>query len=250
MGWRKAWATAAMAGVLASGVLWAQSPESVVVIREPGKPEHRCVIESAHPQANGHVIYDVRDLATGERLRVVDTRSNKSTGPFASPSVTRMPGPSDAGMSSALTGTPFANAGNAARSSTPAAQASGSKPSGIALTGMFKTDDAAKGVPAAVQSQIQNLKSASTPAQRELAAMTLTISDACTSRSVVQAISQAACTDAEASVRACCVLCLYRLSSVSPDAAPVIETLTRDPNPEVAALARKAMDEIARRSAK
>lgn len=249
--WRKACMAAAMASGLASSTVWAQTPAKdpapVVVIREPGKPEHRCVIEATHPQPNGHVIYDVRDLATGERMRVVDNRTNKTSGPFVSPAASKIAGPSDAGMASALSGTPFASGSEAKRAPTLAEQAPGARKGSVALTGMFRSAETPKPAASPVQAQINLLKAAASPAQREMAAMTLTISDACTSPAVVQALTSAARSDAEASVRGCCVLCLYRLSSVIPEAVPVIEALTEDASSDVSSLARKAMEEINRR---
>src|SRR5262245_9248309 len=105
--WRKTWLTMATLGTFASGVVWAEPPANVVVIREPGQPEHRCVIEKTTTQADGKSVYQVRDLATGDRMRVVDNRTSKNgKGPILGKLISRLTEPSDADMTQALAGSP------------------------------------------------------------------------------------------------------------------------------------------------
>src|SRR6266568_2019929 len=71
------WGKAALIALGLAGAATAQQPTpgdpaKIVVIREPGMPEQRCVIEYTVPQADGKTMYYVRDVVTGERLRVLD----------------------------------------------------------------------------------------------------------------------------------------------------------------------------------
>src|SRR5260370_34231036 len=79
--WRKRLAALATAAALVGGAVRAQAPAdgpSVIVLREPGQPERRCKIEQSTPQADGSILHLVRDLATGEQLRVKDNRRRKT----------------------------------------------------------------------------------------------------------------------------------------------------------------------------
>src|SRR5262249_44078106 len=46
----------------------------VVIIREAGKPDKRCIVEKSIPQTNGAVLHEVRNLQNGEHYRVIDHR--------------------------------------------------------------------------------------------------------------------------------------------------------------------------------
>ena|ERR1051326_4871791 len=80
--WGSLVAAVATLATLGTGAAWGQyppiDPSQIVVIREKGRPERRCLIEQAYPQPDGKALYLVRDLATGERMRVLDARTKKS----------------------------------------------------------------------------------------------------------------------------------------------------------------------------
>ena len=108
--WRKFSVAAAVLASLGTSVAWGESAPAdasqVVVIREQGKPERRCVIEQADRQPDSKVIYLVRDLATGERLRILDGRTQKSEStPIVRPATAQRDA-SDAGMIEALGSSP------------------------------------------------------------------------------------------------------------------------------------------------
>src|SRR5947209_14412579 len=106
------WGKAALIALGLVGTAMAQQPTpgdpaKIVVIREAGKPEQRCVIEYTIPQADGKTVYYVRDVATGERLRVLDSGANKAArGPIVGQVMGRLNTPSDSGMSKALESAP------------------------------------------------------------------------------------------------------------------------------------------------
>src|SRR5207302_1373631 len=81
MNWHRTWLTAAATAALAVGGVWAEppapAPETVILFREPGKPDRKCVIERSTPQPDSTILHDVRDAATGEKFRVTDSRRHK-----------------------------------------------------------------------------------------------------------------------------------------------------------------------------
>src|SRR5262245_9238793 len=81
--WQRMLTTAVLAAALASGAAWADPPtsgdEQTIVLREPGKPDRKCLIEKSIPQPDGTVLHEVRDMATGEKMRVLDQRRNKGS---------------------------------------------------------------------------------------------------------------------------------------------------------------------------
>lgn len=242
--WRKTWLTAAMWSVLASGAVWAETPQ-LVVIREAGKPDHRCVIEQTLPQADGRVVHIVRDVATGERLRVVDRRSNKiGAGPFIGKLITRLLPPGDAEMTQALAGAPTP-AESGKRTPTTADLAAGRTASDSTPQSAFArlaAEFERTAVP--VHPQLVQLKEGSTPALREAAAIDLAKSALRTKPEVVKALMQTAKADPVASVRACGVNCLLQISREAPEVTSVIRALQTDPSEAVAHAARKAVHEI------
>jgi hypothetical protein len=247
--WGKACALAAGLGLLTSGAAWGQyppiDPSRIVVIREAGKPERRCFIEQAYSTADGKVMYYVRDMTTGESLRVVDSRTHKNS---EEPIVgTAIPKPSDASMLKALESSPFAT--NNTRSPTTA-ELAGAPSNNPASANSQKLTAPVKAIAKSdspVQVQLDQLKDGISPSEREMAAMTLASSNANTMPEVVKAIMESAKNDPAATVRTCCVRCLYRVSSEIPNVIPVIKSLQADPNEEVSQTARKAMQEIGKR---
>jgi len=247
--WGKACVLAASLGFLVNGAAWGQSPQvdpsQVVVIREPGKPDRRCFIEQAYSMPDGKVMYYVRDMATGQPLRVIDARTHKSIeGPIVG---TVVPPPNDSGMVQALASSPFNN--NNTRTATPA-ELAGSPTQSPTPANSPKSVTAGKATAkdeSPVSIQLKQLMKGAAPSDRESAAMTLAVSKAHNLPEVVKAIEESAKADAATSVRTCCVRCLYRISSENPAVVPVIKSLQADPSEEVAQTARKAMQEIGKR---
>jgi hypothetical protein len=247
--WGKACVLAASLGFLANGAAWGQSPQvdpsQIVVIRENGKPDRRCFIEQAYAMPDGKAMYYVRDMATGEPLRVIDARSHRNVGgPIVG---TIVPHPNDSGMVEALAGSPFNN--NNAHTPTPAELAGSTSQSQppVNTPNSIAAGKATAHGESPVVVQLKLLKSGSTPTDRESAAMTLSVSKAHNLPEVVKAIEESAKTDSASSVRTCCVRCLYRISADDPTIVPIIKSLQADPNAEVAQTARKAMQEIGKR---
>ena len=83
--WGKLSLTAAALLFVASSAVWAGDAKQMLVIRETGKTDRRCQVDRSVPQANGDMVYDLHDLATGERFRVVDTRVIKTAFPLVIP---------------------------------------------------------------------------------------------------------------------------------------------------------------------
>jgi hypothetical protein len=252
--WGKAMLAAVGIGIAVAGASRAQAPAvgdpaQVVVIREPGKPEQRCVIEFVLSQSDGKSMYYVRDIATGERMRVVDGRPNKMAGgPIVGRVVSRLDTPTDRGMTSALASSPLRVApsqriSTAAELAGTAPAASGTKPKLVSSSSKPKVQDQAS----PVELQIAQLKDGQGSTQREAAAMVLAVSEARTKPEVVKAIMTAARSDPAPSVRTTCVRCLYRLCGEVPDVVPVIADCRSDLNPEVSATAAKALEEIGKR---
>jgi hypothetical protein len=258
--WGKALLMAAGLGVAAVGSVQAQQakpsdPAQVVVIREPGKPEQRCVIEYAMPQQDGRTIYYVRDIATGERLRVVDSRTSKNaSGPIVGKVIGRLNGPGDTGMSQALASSPTREAGThrtpttAELAGSPTKSNFASKPKLVVPPRDKPSGPAIGEEQSPVEVQLTQLREAIGPSQRESAAMVLAVSEARTMPEVVKAIMSAARHDPAPSVRTTCVRCLYRLSSEVADVVPIIAECRADQNAEVAATASLAMEEIGKRT--
>jgi len=242
---RKQWLMAAATLVLGIGVLRADEEPATVFVREPGRPQQRCAIEQTLPQPDGKTVYIVRDVATGERMRVVDNRQTKDgSGPVVGRLVAKLTAPADDGMTKALAGSP---------TPTPLRR--------VPTTAELAGDDSKTAVPqfkpvtpklqptaiSPVAAKLQLLRQGETPIQRERAAMTLTLSDARTVPEVVQALTLAANDDKAASVRICCVRCLFRISADVPDVQAALVALTSDATFEVAETARLALREIERK---
>jgi hypothetical protein len=230
-------------------------PNQIVVIREAGKPEQRCVIEFSFPQADGKTLYYVRDMATGERLRVIDARGakNNARGPILGQVTGRLSSPSDAGMAQALQSAPPRD--SAPRRTPTAAELAGAVKGGAlaprTMTPQFKpkvTPPKGDDNVSPVQAMLNQLSDAIPPKEREEAAMVLAVSEARTMPEVVKALMGSARHDPAASVRTTCVRCLYKLSTEAPDVVPVLADCRNDSDREVSATAAKAMEEIDKRS--
>jgi hypothetical protein len=242
--WHNLLAGLAIVAGLAGGASRAQTPaETVLVLRGSGETERRCVVEQSTLQADGSVLYLVRDLATGQRLRVKDNRRRRDS--ESGQIVAMVTGP-DAALV-AHTPTPVVSRPLATilagRRVPTNAELAGSQPSATAMATMPIAPTAPT---ASVPQQIQSLKEALGPSQREMAAMALTVSDAHRSPEVITALVQAAQTDPAPSVRTCLVRCLYQLSSEAPQVIPVLEKMQRDANNDVRQTAQLAMQQLAK----
>ena len=133
--------TATTLAVLAIGTVQAEDVGQVVVIREPGKPDHRCLIERSTLQTNGSKVHDVRDLDTGERMRVLDKRTAKAIPSAVTQTAAKQTIPNDAGMTAALSASPFAPQTDEKRVPTLAEQASSAGKTGVVRTGLFRLFD-------------------------------------------------------------------------------------------------------------
>ena len=241
--WHRTWLAATAAAGLVVGGVWADlpaPPETVILLREPGKPDRKCVIERTTPQADGTLLHEVRDAATGEKFRVTDSR--RHTG-LLGPAIARKPSTPEP---------PLANPAPPRRLPTTAELAGYASPTvtpgetGSQLNGILRrTKPAVAASP--VQVQVQKLKDAVDPTEREMAAMTLTLSDARNSPEVIDALVTAAKSDQAASVRVCLVRCLYRLAAESPQVVPVIQQLQADPADDVSRTAQLAMQQLGKK---
>ncbi len=243
--WRNLIAALATVAALVNGVSRAQSlEETVLVLRDSGEKERRCVVEQSTPQADGSVLYLVRDLATGERLRVKDNR--RRLGADSGQIVARVTGPDAALVAQTPTpvvSRPLATILAGRRVPTNAELAGYQSPALPPATATATMPPAARPT---VQQQIQSLKEALGPSLREVAAMELTAGDAHRSPEVITALLQAAQTDPAPSVRTCLVRCLYQLSSEAPEVVPVLEKMQRDANNDVRQIAQLAMQQLAK----
>ena len=248
-GWQRLGLMAVVISGLAAGGVWADAPDAasgaVIVLREPGKPERKCVIERTTPQADGTFLHEVRDAATGERLRVRDSR--RHNGLVGKP-LARVSGTEPASMAkdTSWIATKPAESRSLPTNAELASYATPSvMPSDVSTRGgmvWYRTKPATTLSP--VQRQVQKLKDAEFPSEREVAAMTLALSDARATPEVIDALVTAAQTDQAASVRVCLVRCLYRLSTESPQVVPVIQALQADADDEVSRTAQLAMQEV------
>ncbi len=115
--------SAAVLLLLASSAIRANDG-AILVVSETGQGERRCHIDRTTPQPNGDTIYDLRDLATGKRFQVVDTRVIKTAGPLVVQTSLNIPSQRDAGMIAALAASPFTASANGQHVPTLAEQAS------------------------------------------------------------------------------------------------------------------------------
>ena len=98
---------------------------------------------------------------------------------------------------------------------------------------------------APVQQALLDLRAADNPTQREMAAITLTLSAASHSPEVVAALMRAG-SDSAPACAACVVRCLYHLSGDMPAVVPVLEKLQHDANEEVRLTARLALEQMSK----
>jgi hypothetical protein len=100
MGWKK-WEQALVAAALAVGIASGQQPTesppikgendgSILVLREPGKPDQRVKVLKVQRTPDGKTAYDVQDLKTGERGTIYDS----GTGPGSAAPLPVKPAPS------------------------------------------------------------------------------------------------------------------------------------------------------------
>ena len=137
--WGKLSLTAAALLFLASSAVRADEARQILVIRETGKTDRRCQVDHSVQQANGDMVYDLHDLATSERLRVVDTRVIKTAFPLVIPASFNSVAQGDAAMIAALAASPFTRPISDKRVPTLAEQAV-SGPA-VPRLGLFRVED-------------------------------------------------------------------------------------------------------------
>jgi hypothetical protein len=251
--WHRIGLAAAVAASLAVGAVRAEPPapaaEPVIIFREAGKPDRKCVIEKTTAQADGTFLHELRDVATGEKFRVVDSKRHKGLIGAANARVAAanpsMPTPYGAQMTAKKPSEPR-------RVSTTAEEAGYVTPPDSStevdsrFTGVFRRTKPAS-ITLALQVQMQKLKEGATPAERENAAATLTLGDAHTNPEVQEALIAAARSDPSANVRAFLVRCLCRLANESPSLAAVIQEMQSDNDEEVSRTAQMAMQQFGKK---
>lgn len=261
--WSKWVLSAAVGASLAGGTIWAQplpkpAEPAVIVLREKGMADRQCLVERTQTEADGAVVHDVRDLATGSHFQVRDGRNSRMQiiARISGPDAVRLAIETPPGGKPPVTPVVVRQATKQDRWPTPAelasapsiGSASGSSP---ARTVVYRKP-AGDSSPAVVTSlpadsvaqQIHYLKEALGPAQREMAAMNLAISDGRKSPEVIEALIHAMQTDPAPSVRCCLVRCLYRLSAEVPTLVPVIAKMQNDADDEVQRAAQLAIQQL------
>ena len=271
MRWRQFSAAALVAALVAGGAIGAdhastqvadQGPakgvEQTIILREHGKPDRTCIIEKSTPQADGTVLHEVRDSATGERMRVLDQRKNKSS---VGSVMARVSGPNAMEVAAATKQDPDRVPTNAELAGQPkvptspyAQMKSTPRPDLLASRRPAPKQLHPALLPqqteSPVQAQLQKLKEALGPSEREMAALWLAVSDARRDQEVVSALVEAAKTDPAPSVRCCLVRCLFHISADAPEVVPVLEKLQADPNEDVKKSAQNAMQGIVKAAKK
>jgi hypothetical protein len=96
-------------------------------------------VDRSVQQANGDMVYDLHDLATGDRFRVVDTRVIKTAFPLVIQASLGSAAPRDAAMIAALAASPFARPTSDKRVPTLAEQAIGGP--AVPRLGLFRLDE-------------------------------------------------------------------------------------------------------------
>jgi hypothetical protein len=256
MRWRQLLTAGLVATGLTSGALWAQEPaakneEQTIMLREPGKADRPCIVEKSTQQPDGTVVYEVRDAATGERLRVMDQRRHKSA---AGSAKVRTPGPGASEVATAAVKEPDRVPTNA--------ELAGNKTASPSPYGASKVEPRAaifarrqpqihpalmrQERESPVTTQLCKLKEALGPSEREMAALSLTVGENHRDPEVVAALMDTATNDPAPSVRCCLVRCLFQLSTDCPEVVPVLEKMQSDPNDEVKKTAQTVLQAVAR----
>jgi hypothetical protein len=244
----RSWQWIAMATGILVGSVQAAEPaansDAIIVLREPGKSDRKCIIERTTPQLDGTFLHEVRDTVTGERMRVVDSRHHKGLLGQGSGSAASALGPGSGSTASVACKPRLATTAElACYMSPPSPQTE----SATRIGGILRRTKPATTTFSPVQVEIRRLKEALGPTDREAAAMTLTLSDARTTPEVIEALVTAAKIDPTPSVRVCLVRCLYRLSDENAQLVPVIQAMQDDPNEEVKRTAQLAMQELGKK---
>ncbi|HEV3145810.1 MAG TPA: HEAT repeat domain-containing protein [Gemmataceae bacterium] len=227
----------------------------MVIIREPGKNDKRCIVEKSTPQANGTVLHEVRNLETGERYRIVDHRPHKAIMPatnFAdSKTAKRPPTPAElAAFAPAAANRSGADHDSWLRGTTSTTV--GPPPSVPSIPSVISAASsnwpANDEQPASIAKQIQALRSAPDAAVRETAAVALAGSEAGKKTEVLDTLASAARSDPDSAVRICCLRCLCQWSKELPQVVPTIQELQTDPNETIQQLAHSAIQELGTQS--
>jgi HEAT repeat protein len=278
--WRLVASGMVLAG-LAAPMLRADETVTSIILRESGKPDRNCIIEKSTPQADGSIVHEVSDAATGEKMRIVDQRRNKSapglvkrrpSSPAATENAPAIPAPISMTLARQDSPRVTTNAELAAKPAPPASpyfmrksdvgtvRKSEPAPERKSEAGPVRKSEPSAGKPARnplhpalvpmpespLQKQIGKLKDALGPSEREMAALSLTAGPDRASAPVIAALTHAAKNDPAPTVRACCVRCLLRLSTDAPQVVPKLLEMQNDPNDSVKKTAEEAVQQIAR----
>jgi hypothetical protein len=223
----------------------------VVIIREAGKPDKRCLVVKSTPQPDGTVLHEVQNTATGEHLRVIDHRAPKAAAPRTLASQpknkTRLPTPAELAVSSVATSNRvFSEHDNWLKGTTITVAAPSSVPTipnlVSAASSNWPADDESE---ATATKHIQLLRSSPDAARRETAALALAGSESRKKTEVIDALASGAKSDPDSVVRICCLRCLCKLGKESPQVIPTIQELETDSDEKVQQIAHNAMLDLA-----
>jgi hypothetical protein len=219
----------------------------VVIIREAGKPDKRCMVVKSIPQPDGSVLHEVQNTATGEHLRVIDHRSPKAAAPHTLASQprdkTRMPTPAELAASSMTpSNRVFSEHDNWLKGTTTTVAAPSTVPCIPNLISAASSNWPAMEEPeASAARHIQLLRSSPDAARRETAALALAGSESRKKTEVIDALASGAKSDPDAAVRICCLRCLCQLGKDVPQVIPTIQELEADSDEMIHQIAHNAI---------
>ncbi|HLW66576.1 MAG TPA: HEAT repeat domain-containing protein [Gemmataceae bacterium] len=228
-----------------------ESAGQVVIIRESGKLDKRCVVEKSIPQPNGTILHEVRNLATGERYRVIDHRSPKTTSQRTIVSrpqdKTRTPTPAELAVSSSPPSSRTISEHDGwLKGTTKTVAAPPSVPSiPNVISAASSNWPANEETEASATKHIQLLRTSPDAALRETAALALAASESRKKTEVIDALASGAKSDPTATVRICCLRCLWQLGKNLPQVIPTIQELQADADEKIQQIAHNAMQELA-----
>jgi hypothetical protein len=237
----------ALATTLQAPALAAEEPAGqVVIIREPGKPDKRCVVEKSVPQSNGAILHEVRNLATGERYRVIDHRSPNAVA-LQPKDKARIPTPAELAISSYVpSGRTLAEHAGLLKGTTTTVAAPSSVPSiPNVISAASSNWPANEEAEASATKHIQLLRSSPDASLRETAALALAASESRKKTEVIDALASGAKSDPDSAVRICCLRCLCQLSKELPQVIPTIQELQTDADEKIQQIAHSAMQDLA-----
>jgi hypothetical protein len=237
--------------VQAPAIVAEESIGQVVIIREPGKADKRCMVERSIPQPDGSIMHEVRNLASGEHYRVLDHRAPRAAASRTIVSQpqdkTRMPTPAELAVSSL----PPANRvvvehDNWLKGMTKTVAA----PSSVlsipnVISAASSNWPVSEDTEISAAKHIQSLRNSPDAARRETAALALAGGESRRNTEVIDALASAAKADPDPAVRICCVRCLSQLGREVPQVIPTLQELQSDSDEKIQQIAHNAMQELA-----